>query len=443
MENYHRPRETSGRVSKKILSGDHLQLPPVPKSASLLADIEGTSDEHKAGAAMFASIEQVFELETMMRFRDPVLRRILEKMRTPGGLALSDGEWQALKATNVNPENMDDGTVQELLSKTQEWYHSCYLWSIVNMAAFTSSKQSASNTHHTLFYFQAVDTPKVSPAHPPRNPLTRELPEETVKLYERMLQVNSLSTTKRLPGWVCFHQNQRVRITMSILVPHAVQDSTGTIEYIALHPVDEQAVSSVHPPAEYKLEYPPTLYVRVDGVEHEFLPPIPCAEHDDLSHMDEEHQRDTYKNCKHCQSFPGLIQVRPAKATWYYTDDKEKYTSTVDRLQLPIMPAQSCPLYGLQGTTADPGLWAHWNMPHRMDPEVKWLLVYVMLSRVRGLDCLVSSGLTDKIKDIIESGPPQMLVGNFEKLFGHKTEATRRAAREARGHLGWPLPSED
>jgi hypothetical protein len=82
-------------------------------------------------------------------------------------------------------------------------------------------------------------------------------------------------------------------------------------------------------------------------------------------------------------------------------------------------------------------------MPHRMDPEVKWLLVYVMLSRVRGLDCLVSSGLTDKIKDIIESGPPQMLVGNFEKLFGHKIEATRRAAREARGHLGWPLPSED
>ena len=174
MENYHMPRETSGRVSKKILSGDHLQLPPVPKSASLLADIEGTTDEHKAGAAMFASIEQVFELETMMRFHDPILRSILEKMRTPGGLALSDAEWQALKATNVNPENMDDGSVQELMSKTQEWYHSCYLWSIVNMAAFTSAKQTASNTHHTLFYFQAVDTPKVPPAHPPRNPLTRE-----------------------------------------------------------------------------------------------------------------------------------------------------------------------------------------------------------------------------------------------------------------------------
>ena len=115
----------------------------------------------------------------------------------------------------------------------------------------------------------------------------------------------------------------------------------------------------------------------------------------------------------------------------------------MDRLQLPIMPEQTCPLYGLQGTSADPGLWAHWNMPHRMDPEVKWLLVYVMLSRVRGLDCLVSSGLNDKIREIIETGPPKMLVGNFHKLFGEKILATRQAAREARINLGWSLPAAD
>ena len=73
-ENYAQPRETAGRTSTIIHSGDYLSLPPVPKSVSLLANIEGTSDEHKAAAGMFASIEQVFELETMMRFRDPVLK---------------------------------------------------------------------------------------------------------------------------------------------------------------------------------------------------------------------------------------------------------------------------------------------------------------------------------------------------------------------------------
>ena len=81
-------------------------------------------------------------------------------------------------------------------------------------------------------------------------------------------------------------------------------------------------------------------------------------------------------------------------------------------------------------------------MPARMDPEVKWLLVYVMLSRVRGLDCLVSSGLSDKIRDIIEEGPPEMLVGNFNKIFGEKIKATRKAAREARRKLGWPMTGE-
>ena len=81
-------------------------------------------------------------------------------------------------------------------------------------------------------------------------------------------------------------------------------------------------------------------------------------------------------------------------------------------------------------------------MPARMDPEVKWLLVYVMLSRVRGLDCLVSSGLNDKIRDIIEEGPPEMLVGNFNKIFGEKIKATRKAAREARRKLGWPMTGQ-
>ena len=155
-----------------------------------------------------------------------------------------------------------------------------------------------------------------------------------------------------------------------------------------------------------------------------------------------QNRANVYQSCQRCQSFPGLIQVRAEKATWYYNDDQERYASSVDRLQLPILPEPTCPLYGLQGTTADPGLWAHWNMPARMDPEVKWLLVYVMLSRVRGLDCLVSSGLNDKIRDIIEKGPPEMLVGNFKKIFGDKIEATRKAAAEARKKLGWPLPRE-
>ena len=134
-----------------IHNGDHLERPPVPKSASLLANIEGTSGEHKAGAAMFASIEPVLELETMMRFRDPVLKEILRKMRTPGGARLSSNEWIALMATNLEASTIDEAAKQQLLTKTSGWYHSCNLWCIVNLAAYTCAKPTAKTSHHTFF----------------------------------------------------------------------------------------------------------------------------------------------------------------------------------------------------------------------------------------------------------------------------------------------------
>ena len=50
---YHKPKERYGRIAILSSSGDHLQLPPVPASSSVLAPLENTSDEHKAGARIF------------------------------------------------------------------------------------------------------------------------------------------------------------------------------------------------------------------------------------------------------------------------------------------------------------------------------------------------------------------------------------------------------
>ena len=51
-------------------------------------------------------------------------------------------------------------------------------------------------------------------------------------------------------------------------------------------------------------------------------------------------------------------------------------------------------------------------------------------------DLMIRSGISSK------RAPPEMLVGNFKKIFGDKIEATRKAAAEARKKLGWPLPRE-
>ena len=100
------------------------------------------------------------------------------------------------------------------------------------------------------------------------------------------------------------------------------------------------------------------------------------------------------------------------------------------------MPLESVNLYSLQGTTADPGLYAYWMFPKRCSETVRWLIVYVMLSRPRSLDKLKSINHTKKIREIIEAGPPENLVQTFHTLFAEKIERTHKIAKEAAARYG-------
>ena len=129
--------------------------------------------------------------------------------------------------------------------------------------------------------------------------------------------------------------------------------------------------------------------------------------------------------------------LQPMSRQWSFTDPVTGFAFQVQRTQLPLMPESACPLYSLQGPTCDPGLLAHFIMPKRADEDIRWLIVYVMLSRVRSLSRLRSIGLTPKIRKIIEGGPPTMLAENFERLFRKKIKDTSKAAKAARAALGW------
>ena len=91
----------------------------------------------------------------------------------------------------------------------------------------------------------------------------------------------------------------------------------------------------------------------------------------------------------------------------------------------------------MQGLTALPGLVAHWIVPARLPSDIKWLICYVTLSRVPSLKQLVSIGLSEKIREILEGGPPEGVVQMFSTLFAQKIEDTRAAAKEASERLGW------
>ena len=130
--------------------------------------------------------------------------------------------------------------------------------------------------------------------------------------------------------------------------------------------------------------------------------------------------------------------MEPLTRTWKYDGPElEGQYVSVKRRQIPLAPAKVLPLYSMQGMTATPGLLAHWVMPPRISSDIKWLICYVTLSRVPSLKQLRFTGLSDKIREILESGPPEGLVQNFSTLFSKKSEDTKLAAKQAKEKLGW------
>ena len=69
-DTYYKPQERWGRLAIVVYSGDHLQLPPVPATSSMLAPLDGTTNEHRVGVKIFRDVDLVFELLKSMRFTD-------------------------------------------------------------------------------------------------------------------------------------------------------------------------------------------------------------------------------------------------------------------------------------------------------------------------------------------------------------------------------------
>ena len=198
----------------------------MPKTNSLLAPLENTSQEHRVGASIFRSARYVFQLNQMMRFDDPVLIRILRTMRVVGGKPLSESDWNALlnteKARYPTSSDGDENPVPAP-ALPNDWFHTAYVWSVVAMAAYVVARQSARQARETLVYVQAVDV--LANYQAPSATKAREL-------YRAILRMPNLTKTKRLPAFCLLHVGMEVRLTTTLDMPYAVQDAIGTVPEI-------------------------------------------------------------------------------------------------------------------------------------------------------------------------------------------------------------------
>ena len=94
-------------------------------------------------------------------------------------------------------------------------------------------------------------------------------------------------------------------------------------------------------------------------------------------------------------------------------------------------------LHTLQGMTAQPGLKAHWSFPPNLPSKTKWLATYVMLSRPRSLQNLISFGLPER--SLLEGGPPADLV---ECLDEAKKKKQRSKLPKLVHHCAGLLPND-
>ena len=298
------------------------------------------------------------------------------------------------------------------------------------MAAFVEARESARTAKKTLFYIQAVDLPMnfVAPTD-----------TDAQKLFRAFLQVSSLTKTKRLPAFCLLHVGMEVRLTTTLDMPYAVQDATATVLEIQCADNDGQACrhrrkSAVLESLEQEILLdllPVAVLIRLHDCKHVFLPAQPCANCPEFT-----------GTCSACmakqRNLEGVFAVQQLARIWRYDGPElQGQFIGVKRRQIPLAPARVLPLYSMQGITATPGLVAHWVVPPRLASDIKWLICYVTLSRVPSLKQLVSIGLSDKIREVLESGPPEDLVQMFSTLFAEKIQETHAAALQARRRLGW------
>ena len=427
LSEYTEASQTFGGIPIVIDFGDELQLPPVPETAGLLAPLEGKSREHAAGVDIFSRKEYVYRLTTAKRFKDLVLVSILQKMRQPGGTTLTATEKEKLMATELAVD--DEDMLQTQLKNTELWYQASYSWSVVSMAQTIRSRASAAAAKATLYMIQAED-------HILDRPPTVRHEDAT----QALLRHANMNDTGRMPGIGLIHVGMKVRLTVTIEPPFAVVDSTGVVMAIDLHAEDAQHATD-HGAVHLLKHFPAAVLVKLDveddGEDFELLPPEPCELHE-LAGPSRE--------CQHCKWFKNYIIVKPQESRSFTVEVTTKaiapnqhltYKLKVKRWQIPLTVTSASTLHALQGTTAEPGMIFHWTFPRRLNKELRWLAVYVALSRVRALKELLSVGMGRTILEIIQGGPPEGLLTRFAALFSEKEEQTMQAIEKAMAELGW------
>ena len=139
----------------------------------------------------------------------------------------------------------------------------------------------------------------------------------------------------------------------------------------------------------------------------------------------------------------GLVYVRLTSADFklpVHLPDGSLEDVHVERWNLPLTHAMVRTAMSSQGLTFSRGVVADLRRAGGMTDDIWWLNLYVMLSRATSLDNLILVGLSDKVKELLEAGPPAYIRKELRAL-QQKAARTQKLAERAAQDIGIPLPT--
>lgn len=199
------------------------------------------------------------------------------------------------------------------------------------MTCCSRALASARRAQQTLFFCRAVD-------------FSEQVGNAGRDVYARALQVPSVAQTGLLPGVLLLRIGMWVRMTTQMLAPWVVQGTFGVIMEIHgaladMQKLQRQPIENAQSVSKMLLaELPVAVFAKLDETTLEFMPPRVCEKHGVSGFA---------QDCDACREFSGWVLVEPNAKSWTFSDLGTGAEIKVTRSQLPLMPAEACPLYGV------------------------------------------------------------------------------------------------
>ena len=414
-----------GRVPIVLLLGDFLQLKP-PNATSLADDLmalarEGRriSVEVQTACAAFHGIDTVIELTATRRFTDAEMPALMNFCRSARpGSKFPAGLWRQLSSRRVEQAQ----AVLETDNFANGYVMGIY-WENVARSMVERAHRDAKKLDVPLIVIQAAD----------RRPLHqqwRKGSDTENRVVHQLLTAANVHKTGHLHGLFHCHEGMRVRLLQKLSAADGlVSERQGTIVHIDLHVADQASVVQGYQRVKLK-HMPHGIWVRFDnfaaGPMRDYLQNVVQDDLDDET-----------------EGLPGeLVYVQMEKADFklqVHLPSGEYATINVSRWQFPLTHAMVRTAQSSQGLTFKKGVLVDLRRAGGMPDDIWWLNVYVMLSRATCLKNLIVLGLTDKVRVLLERGPPTYLLDRLNEL-NVKARRTARLAVQHAATLGLQLP---